>query len=146
MRTCARLLLVATLVALPTTLLAQDFEMATEPYTLEAVVAKDQASAQESGWFAISVGVVGDDQTKRWLGLTSFKNWDEDPFVGRQAIRNLMPADPTMLFTGPPALVKKFTAAPVGSQIVARGMLNRGSRNFMLSGVQVTSPGGAAGN
>lgn len=146
MRTGARLLVVATLVALPTRLLAQPFEMATEPYTLEGIVAKDQASAGAQGWFPISVGVVGQDQTKRWIGLTAFKTWNDDPFVGRQVIRDLMPADPTMLFVGPPELMKQFTGAPVGSRIVARGMLNTGSRNFMLSGVKVTPPAGGSGN
>lgn len=146
MRTCARLLLVATLVVLPTRLLAQNFEMATEPYTLEGIVAKDQASAQAEGWFPISVGIVGEAGTKRWIGLTAFKTWNDDPFEGRQVIRNLMPADPTMLFVGPAPLMKQFTSAPVGSRLVARGMLNTASRNFMLSGVKVTPPGGGAGN
>jgi hypothetical protein len=146
MRTCARLLLAATLVALPTCILAQDFPTGTEPYTLEGFIAKDQASAQDAGWFAISVGIVGNEQApERWIGLTAFKTWNDDPFVGRQVIRNLMPADPTLLFAGPPGLVKQFTSAPIGSRLVARGILNKASRNFMLSGVKVTPPGGGAG-
>src|SRR5262245_37757926 len=145
MRTPARLLLAAALVALPATLLAQDFPTGTEPYTLEGIVAKDQASAEAEGWFAISIGIVGDDATKRWIGLTAFKTWDDDPFEGRQVIRNLMPADPTMLLAGPPQIVKQFTGAPVGSRLVVRGMLNKASRNFMLSGVKVTQPGTKSG-
>jgi len=146
MRTCARLLLVATLVALPAIVLAQDFSTGTDPYTLEGIVAKDQANAQDIGWFAISVGIVGNESApERWIGLTAFKTWDDDPFVGRQVIRNLMPSDPTMLFTGPSSLVKQFTSAPAGSRIVARGMLNTQSRNFMLSGIKVTQPKGGAG-
>ena len=146
MRTCARLLLVATLVASPTMILAQDFSTGTDPYTLEGIVAKDQANAQDIGWFGISVGIVGDEKApERWIGLTAFKTWDDDPFVGRQVIRNLMPSDPTMLFTGPSSLVKQFTSAPAGSRIVARGMLNTQSRNFMLSGIKVTQPKGGAG-
>lgn len=146
MRTAARPLLAAALVALPTWLLAQDFPSGTEPYTLEGFIAKDQASAQDKGWFAISVGIVGNEQApERWIGLTAFKTWNDDPFVGRQVIRGLMPADPTLLFVGPPALVKQFTSAPAGSRLVARGMLNTASRNFMLSGVKVTPPTGGGG-
>jgi hypothetical protein len=146
MRTCGWLILAATLAALPPTLLAQDIPTGTETYTLEGFAAKDQASAQAKGWFAISYGVVGKGQApERWIGLTAFKDWDDDPFVGRQVIRNLMPADPTLLIDGPPALVKQMTSASPGSRIVARGMLNRTSRNFMLSGVQVKAPGGGAG-
>lgn len=146
MRTCARLLLVMMLVAVPTGLLAQEFPGGTEPYTLEGIVAKDQASAQAAGWFAISVGIVGNDTTpERWIGLTAFKTWNDDPFIGRQVIRGLMPSDPTMLFVGPPGLVKQFTTAPVGSRLVARGMLNTASRNFMLSGIKVMPPSAGAG-
>jgi hypothetical protein len=146
MRTCVGLLLAMTLAALSTTLLAQDIPMGTETYTLEGFAAKDQANAQAKGWFAISYGVVGNDQSpERWIGLTAFKDWDDDPFVGRQVIRNLMPADPTLLIDGPPALVKQMTSAPPGSRIVARGMLNRDSRNFVLSGVKVIPPSGGAG-
>ena len=51
-------------------------------------MAKDQASAQDTGWFAISVGIVGNDTApERWIGLTAFKTWNDDPFVGRQVIR-----------------------------------------------------------
>jgi len=143
MRTPARLLLAAALAALPVNLFAQDFATGTEPYTLEGFVAKDQAGAQNTGWFAISVGVVGNESApERWIGLTAFKTFNDDPFVGRQVIRNLMPSDPTLLFAGPPSLVQQFTNAPVGSRLVARGMLNKASRNFMLSGVKVTPPSG----
>jgi hypothetical protein len=146
MRTCARLFLAATLATLPTTLRAQDFDTGTEPYTLEGIVAKDQASAQAAGWFPVSVGVVGDEKApERWIGLTAFKTWNDDPFVGRQVIRNLMPSDPTLLFAGPAGLVKQFTSAPAGSRVVARGMLNRASRNFMLSGIKVMPPKGGTG-
>ncbi len=146
MRTPARLLLTAALVALPVTLLAQDFEIGTEPYTLEGIVAKDQASAQAIGWFPVSVGIVGSEKDPdRWIGATAFKTWNDDPFVGRQVLRNLMPADPTLLFAGPGALVSQFTGAPVGSRVVVRGILNTTSRNFMLTGVKVLPPKGGAG-
>jgi hypothetical protein len=146
MRTSARLLLAAALVALPVTLLGQPFDMGTEPYTLEGIVAKDQANAQAIGWFALSIGIVGSDaDPDRWIGATAFKTWNDDPFVGRQVLRNLMPADPNMLFAGPSSLVKQFTSAPVGSRVVIRGMLNKASRNFMLTGVKVLPPSGGGG-
>jgi hypothetical protein len=144
MRNRARLLLLAVLVALPTTRLwAQPAPGGTLPYTLEGVVAKNQAGAQEAGWFGISVGFVGDDKTpERWIGVTSFLDWNGDPFLGRQVLRALMPNDPTLLFDGPPALLKQLKSAPAGSKVTARGMLNGGSRNFMVSGLTVTPAGG----
>jgi hypothetical protein len=56
-----------------------------------------------------------------------------------------MPADPNMLFAGPPGLIKQFTSAPPGSRVVIRGMLNKASRNFMLSGVKVSPPASGGG-
>jgi hypothetical protein len=144
MRTRARLLLLAALVALPTTRLwAQPAPGGTLPYTLEGVVAKNQAGAQEAGWFGISAGFVGDDKTpERWIGVTSFLDWNGDPFLGRQVLRGLMPSDPTLLFDGPPPLLKQLKTAPAGSKVLVRGMLNSPSRNFMVSGVTVTPAGG----
>ena len=105
MRTPARLLLAAALVALPVTLLAQPFDMGTEPYTLEGIVAKDQASAQDAGWFPMSVGIVGSDKDAGALdrrdGVQDLERRPVRRTPGRCA--NLMPADPTLLFAGPPA-------------------------------------------
>src|SRR5262245_28901607 len=146
MRTPARLLLAAALVALPVTLLAQDFPVGTEPYTLEGIVATDQANAQAIGWFPLSVGIVGSEKDPdRWIGATAFKTWNDDPFVGRQVLRQLMPADPNMLFAGPPGLVKPFPSAPPGSRVVLRGMLNIACRNLRLSGVNVSPPAAGGG-
>jgi len=143
MRNRARLLLLAALVAVPATLRAQPFAGGVLPYTLEGVMAKNQAGAQDAGWFGISVGFIGDDKTpERWIGVTSFMNWSGDPFLGRETLRRLMPGDPTLLMTGPPPMMKQLKTAPPGSKLVVRGMLDTTSRNFMLSGVKVTPAGG----
>jgi hypothetical protein len=137
MRIRDRLLLVAALVTVPSAALGQ---FGTLPYTLEGVVAKNQAAAQDVGWFGISVGFLGDDKTpERWIGVTSFLNWNGDPFLGREELRRLMPGDPTLLLSGPPNMVNKLKTAPPGSQLVVRGILNQESRNFMVSGVKVTA-------
>jgi hypothetical protein len=127
-------------------LAAQPVPVATEPYTLEGIVAKDQAGAREAGWIPISVGYVGDDKTPvRWIGVTAFRTWNDDPFVGREDLRRILPSQPTLLVTGPPELVKQLKEAPDGGRLVARGMLNKGSRNFMLSGVKVAPAGATTG-
>jgi hypothetical protein len=144
MRKRARLLfLLAAFLAVPTTIRAQPAPGGTLPYTLEGVVAKNQANAQEAGWFGISVGFIGDDKTpERWIGVTSFLDWNGDPFLGRQTLRALMPSDPTLLVDGPPALLNQLKSAPAGSKVTVRGMLNAASRNFMVSGLKVTPAGG----
>lgn len=142
MRTRVGLLVLGMLAAIPLRAAAQPVDPGTQPYTLQAVVAKDQATAQELGWFGISVGVVGSDAPPRWLGVTAFLNFQEDPFVGRQALRRLLPEQPTLLFVGPPPLIQQFQNAPPGTRLVIRGMLNAMSRNFMLSAIKVVAPEG----
>lgn len=142
MRIRAGLLVLAAAITLPLRSAAQTITDTTQPYTLEGIVAKDQAAAREAGWFPISVGAVGSQSPARWIGLTSFLTWSDDPFVGRQMIRRLMPDTPTLLVTGPPDLVKQFMDAPAGTRLVARGMLVPESRNFMLSAVKVAAPEG----
>jgi len=138
----AGLLLLAIAATLPRGAAAQPSPAGTEIFTLEGIVAKDQAGAREAGWFAISAGVIGAGAPARWVGLTAFRDWREDPFVGRETIRRLMPADPTLLITGPRDMVKQFQTAPPGSRLAARGMLNFGSRIYMLSAFTITAPDG----
>lgn len=136
-RSVRALLLIATLIV-PTQLCAQTFTGGTKPYVLQGLLTKDQASAQQAGWFGISLGVLGQaDAPVRWVGATSFNTWDDDPFEGRQVLRRLLPDQPTLLVSGPAPLVAQLQKAPVGNKVVLRGVLVPESRNFMLSGVQV---------
>jgi hypothetical protein len=144
MRIRLRHLLLVTLVALPATVAAQLPRFGTETYTLEGIAATDRDGARTAGWFPVSVGIVGDPSPARWVGVTAFLPWNGDPFIGRQDLRRLLPASPTLLFTGPRDLVRQFQEAPAGSRLVVRGMLNRASRNFMLSAIKVTPSGAAA--
>ena len=120
---------------------AQTFTGGTKPYVLQGKITADQASAQQSGWFGISVGTVGQPDTPvRWIGVSAFIPWDDDPFEGRQVLRRLMPDQPTLLVTGPSEMLSKLKDAPVGNKVVLRGMLVPESRNFMLSAVQILAP------
>lgn len=134
--------LVAVAIAAPTVVSAQTFPGGTKPYVLQGKIAKDQAGAQQSGWFGVSVGTLGQSDTPvRWIGVTMFNTWDDDPFEGRQVLRRLMPDRPTLLVSGPPELLSKLQQAPVGNKVVLRGVLVPESRNFMLSSVQVVPAG-----
>jgi len=141
MRTPARLLLAAAIAVMPAVVSAQ-LPGGTQPYVLEGVVGKDQTAAREAGWFPISMGFVGNDKTPvRWIGVTAFRNWQDDPFVGRENLRRLLPSDPTLLVAGPPDMLKQLQQAPAGSNLVVRGMLNMQSRNFLVSSVKVLDAG-----
>jgi hypothetical protein len=138
MRRSAGVLVLVSILGVPVSVSAQTFPGGTKPYVLQGKLAKDQSGAQQSGWFGVSIGTLGQPDTPvRWVGVTAFNTWDDDPFEGRQVMRQLMPDQPTLLVTGPPELLSKFQQAPVGNKVVLRGMLVPESRNFMLSGVQV---------
>jgi hypothetical protein len=139
-RTFARALLLAMLgLAVPAW--TQTFTGGTKPYVLQGKLAADQASAQDSGWLAVSLGTVGQPDTPvRWVGLSAFNTWDDDPFEGRQVLRRLLPDQPTLLMTGPSEMLAKVQKAAAGDKIVLRGVLVPESRNFMLSAVQILPP------
>lgn len=139
-RTFVRLLALAMLcVAAPAW--TQTFTTGTKPYVLQGKLAADQAGAQQSGWFAVSLGTVGQPDTPvRWVGVSAFNTWDDDPFVGRQVLRRLLPDQPTLLLSGPSEMLAKVRDAPAGNKLVLRGMLVPESRNFMLSAVQILPP------
>jgi hypothetical protein len=138
MRSRTRALLVLAILGVPIPVSAQTFRGGTKPYVLQGKLAKDQSGAQQSGWFAVSIGTVGKPDTPvRWVGVTAFNTWDDDPFEGRQVLSGLMPDQPTLLVDGPAGLLAQLQKAPVGNKVVLRGMLVPESRNFLLSGVQV---------
>lgn len=140
MHSGTRALILLAILGLPIALRAQTFTGGTKPYVLQGKLAKDQSAAQQSGWFPVSIGVVDHPDTPvRWVGLSSFMPWDDDPFEGREVMRRLLPDQPTLLVSGPPGLLSQLKNAPVGNKVVLRGMLVPESRNFMLSGVQVMS-------
>jgi len=134
----SRTLVLLAVLGLPIPVLAQTFTGGTKPYVLQGKLAKDQSGAQQSGWFPASLGIAGQPNAPvRWVGVTAFIPWDEDPFEGRQVMRRLLPDQPTLLVSGPPGLLTQLQKAPAGNKVVLRGMLVPESRNFMLSGVQV---------
>ncbi len=142
MHSGTRALILLAILGLPIALRAQTFTGGTKPYVLQGKLAKDQSAAQQSGWFPVSIGIADHPDTPvRWVGLSSFMPWDDDPFEGREVMRRLLPDQPTLLVSGPPGLLSQLKNAPVGNKVVLRGMLVPESRNFMLSGVQVMPAG-----
>src|SRR5262249_31391922 len=119
-----RALILVAILGLPIALWAQTFTGGTKPYVLQGKVAKDLSTAQQTGWFPVSIGVADHPDTPvRWVGVSSFMPWDEDPFEGREVMRRLLPDQATLLVSGPPALLTQLQDAPVGNKVVLRRML-----------------------
>jgi hypothetical protein len=108
-------------------------------FTIEAVLAPDQAAADKVGYDPLSIGfadgAAGGDV--RWIGVVAARSLQGDSFQGRQVVESLLPRKPSLLASGPPEILSKLRAAPSGSRVVLQGILSPSTRNYMLSKVDV---------
>jgi hypothetical protein len=111
-------------------------------FTVEGILAPDQATADKVGYDPVSIGFEGGGTT-RWLGVVGARSLQGDSFQGHEMIDSLLPNKPTFLVTGPSEVVSKLGKAPDGSRIVAQGMLTPLTRNWVLDKVDILpAPGG----
>ena len=110
-------------------------------FTIEGIVAPDQATANKVGYDPISIGFQGGG-TQVWLGVVAARSLDGDSFQGKEMIESLLPKSPNLLVDGPKELVSQLQSAPNGSRLVVQGMLVPASRIWMISSVK-TLPAGA---
>ena len=153
MRPGTRVLLVlAILGVIPVS--AQTFRGGTKPHVLQGKLAKDQRGAQQSGWFAVSIGTLGKPDTPvRWVGVTAFNTWDDDQgaLARRGACRDLRRRHlrrvvvrpnkvahytPTFTVAGPPDLASQLLALPGGSRVALEGVLDPRARILLLDAVK----------
>lgn len=104
-------------------------------FTIEGIVAPDQATADKVGYDPISIGFQ-DGGAQKWLGVVAARSLDGDSFQGREVVESLMPKKPNLLVSGPKDVVATLKDAPNGARIVVRGMLVPASRNWMIDSVK----------
>jgi hypothetical protein len=108
-------------------------------FTVEGILAPDQATADKVGYDPVSIGFEG-GRTTRWLGVVGARSLQGDSFQGHEMIDSLLPNKPTFLVSGPSEIVSKLGKAPDGSRIVVHGMLTPLTRNWVLDKVDVLPP------
>jgi len=110
-------------------------------FTIEGIVAPDQATAQKVGYDGLSIGFQGGGAQK-WLGVVAARSLDGDSFQGKELVETLLPKSPNLLVDGPKDVVAKLQNAANGSRVVVQGMLIPATRNWMIDSVK-TLPAGA---
>ena len=135
MRTAIAALALGVVVLWGTTAQAQWSPGQPQLFTIEGIVAPDQATANKVGYDPLSIGFQGSDK-QVWLGVLGARSLDGDSFQGREVVESLMPKSPNLLADGPKDLVAQLQGAPNGTRVVVQGMLIPASRNYMISSVK----------
>jgi hypothetical protein len=107
-------------------------------FTIEGVLAPDQAAADKVGYDPLSIGFQGGGgAAQRWIGVVGARALGGDSFRGKQVIEALLPKSPNLLVAGPAEIVSKLQTAPNGSRVLIQGILEPPTRNYMLDKVEI---------
>jgi hypothetical protein len=101
---------------------------------LDGVLTTNRADAEKAGFTATSFAFLGHGKdANRWLGVTDARTVGGDvPVLGKDVLDAVAPFDPSFIATGDPAQVKSLLALPPGTAIRIEGLVDRGSRTFMI--------------
>jgi hypothetical protein len=107
-------------------------------FTIEAILAPDQATADKVGYDPLSIGFQGGSAGDvRWIGVVAARSLQGDSFQGKTVVEGLLPKTPNLLVDGPAEIVSKLRAAQNGSRVVLQGILSPPTRIYMLDKVDV---------
>ena len=106
---------------------------------LEGRFTEDREHARARGADAVSVR-RGDGE--RWFSAEKARTVGGDQTLdGRSVLAMLAPIHPNLIAVGSAALRDRLAAAPAGLPVALEGLVNRGSRTFLLRDVVVgTAP------
>jgi hypothetical protein len=101
---------------------------------LEGVLTTDRAAADEAGFTATSFAFLGHGpEADRWLGVTDARTVGGDvPVLGKDVLDAVAPFNPNFIASGDADQVKALLALPPGTAIRIEGLVDRGSRTFLL--------------
>jgi hypothetical protein len=105
---------------------------------LEGVLTTNRADAEKAGFTATSFAFLGHGKdADRWLGVTDARTVGGDvPVLGKDVLDAVAPFDPSFITTGDPNQVTSLLALPPGTAIRIEGLVDRGSRTFMIRSFQ----------
>lgn len=101
---------------------------------LDGVLTRDEAAAARVGFTVASFGFLGHGaDADRWLGVTDARTVGGDVAVdGKDVLNAVAPFTPSFLASGAPEQVKALLAVPSGTAIRIEGLVDRGSRTFLV--------------
>jgi hypothetical protein len=95
-----------------------------------------QHAADRADAVSIQVG-----ERERWLAATKVRTVGADHTLSGRAVLNMLaPYEPNLLAVGREDLRLALTTAPEGAPVTVEGLLNRGSRTFLLREVVIGTP------
>jgi hypothetical protein len=138
MRSAIRSLGLVVMLCLPVVARGQMSVGQPQLFTIEAILAPDQATADKVGYDPLSIGFQGaSDAGVRWIGVVAARSLDGDSFQGKQVVENLLGNSPNLLVDSSAEIISKLRAAKNGSRIVLQGILSPPTRIYMLDKVEV---------
>ena len=107
--------------------------------TIHGTVAADRKAAEKIGYDAILIGFTGaPPDAARWVGVVEAEAGGVDAFLGKELLDQLDGYSPNLLAAGKPAALAPLRNAATGSRVVLSGVLDPGSRMFLVGNVKVT--------
>jgi hypothetical protein len=118
---------------------AREFPVIPEPIILRLTgrIALDRAAARADRPDVVGLR-IGDDA--RWLAIDQAITLRAHPLSGRAVLDLLAPFQSSVLVVGATELRQRLASAPAGAQLSVEGLLDRGSRTFLLRKVQASEP------
>ncbi len=109
---------------------------------LDGVLTTDRAVANTAGFTVASFAFLGHGKdADRLIGVTEARTVGGDvPADGVDVLDAVAPFDPNFLASGAPALVTDLLAVPSGTAIRIEGLVDRGSRTFLIRSFERREP------
>lgn len=109
---------------------------------LDGVIGTDRTAAKAAGFTVTSFQFLqhGRDDD-RVIGVNDARTVGGDVGVlGKDVLEAVAPFDPNFIATGPAPLVRDLLAVPSGTAIRIEGMVDRGSRTFLIRSFERRDP------
>lgn len=109
---------------------------------LDGVLTTDRAVAETAGFTVASFAFLGHGKdADRLIGVTEARTVGGDvPADGVNVLDAVAPFTPNFLASGAPAMVKDLLDLPSGTAIRIEGLVDRGSRTFLIRSFERREP------
>lgn len=109
---------------------------------LDGVLASDRAAAAKVGFTVTSFTFLRHGpEADRWLGVTDAQTVGGDvPADGKEVLDAVAPFTPNFIASGDDSHLKDLLALPSGTAIRIEGLVDRGSRTFLIRSFEKRDP------